>query len=338
MERTQPLSLQQQLSLCQQIAQLTKAKLPLEAHLTTGSQQPTATVAGAVQQQLASGKSLADVLAGQSTPHSISLAACIRVGEATGKLDRALESWTELHIANAQSSKRLRSSMLYPLLLIIIMFVSICFSFWTLIPGIDQSFQLFRIPVPQWLQAMIWLRANFAVLLLAMALATFGPLSWWWWKRSGNDELGVTRNAAKRLRLQSLSTQLAVLQLEAGRPLAEVLPRCLACMGLPETMSADAFDRFRRQEPLVPLPAEFLLLLGSLYAGLIRPEKLVELLTIVTDQLKYQADLVSQRESNWLPMYVAIIVSLVTLLAYGILVYLPWLELLQSISQPQPAS
>jgi hypothetical protein len=37
-------------------------------------------------------------------------------------------------------------------------------------------------------------------------------------------------------------------------------------------------------------------------------------------------------------MYVAIIVSLVTLLAYGILVYLPWLELLQSISQAVPAS
>jgi hypothetical protein len=56
---------------------------------------------------------------------------------------------------------------------------------------------------------------------------------------------------------------------------------------------------------------------------------------VVSDQLDFQAEAAALRESRWLPMLVALIILVITLAAYCLLVYLPWIQLMYRIGQPE---
>jgi Type II secretion system (T2SS), protein F len=333
----QKLSLEQQVALCQQIALLTRAKLPLESQLANIAGQQSGSLAESarhVEQQLVQGKSLVDSLASESSVNSRTLAACIEAGQASNQLDSTLERWTSMHLANAQSSKRLVFAMIYPLVLIVIMLISIGMTSWNLIPEIRDTYALFQQELPKWLDLLVKLRENFVWLLLAMFVATFLPLSIWRWRRRGMNQQGLPKLLEKRLRLEALATRLASIQLASSRPLSEIAPRCLLAMGVEKQQSEQSFANLQARRPLNPLPPETSMLLGSLHGGIIDRDRAVEMLNVVGDQLDYQAEMAASRDSRWLPMFVALIVLVVTLSAYGLLVYLPWIQLMYKIGQP----
>lgn len=329
-------TLDQQVALCQQIASLTAAKLPLESQLARIAGQQSGGLAEAardVERQLMQGKSLVDSLAPDASSHSRILAACIEAGQASNQLDTALERWTSMQIANAQTSRRLAIAMLYPLVLILIMLISISMTAWHLIPEIHDTYLLFQQDLPKWLKLLVELRENFGWVLMAIIAATILPLAFFFWRRRGYNKMGLPRLPERRLRIQALATRLASIQLSASQPLKEVVPRCVLAMGS-QQQSEHSFERLKARRPLDPLPPETSMLLGSLYAGVIDSGRAVELLDVVSDQLDYQADVIARRDSRWLPMLVALIVLVVTLAAYGLLVYLPWIQLMFQIGQP----
>lgn len=333
----QKLSLQQQLALCQQIALLTKAKLPLESQLARIAGQQSSSVAQAakqVEQQLVQGKSLVDSLAADSSASSRTLAACIEAGQASNQLDSTLERWTAMHIANAQSSKRLAAAMLYPAILVVIMLISIGMTAWHLIPDIRDTYVLFQQDLPSWLNLLVKLHENIGWLVFLICLATVSPLVIFFWRRRGSNKQGLPKLPQKRLRLQALGTRLASIQLSASRPLSEIVPRCVLAMGAEKQQAEQSFELLQARLPLNPLPPETSMLLGSLHGGIIDRERAVQLLNVLSDQLDYQAEMISLRDSRWLPMLVALIVLFVTLAAYGLLVYLPWIQLMYRIGQP----
>lgn len=328
------LSLEQQIALCQQIARLTHSKLPLEAHLQDIAKSESGALAqsaATVEQQLVQGKRLVDALAAEDTRDSRILAACIEAGQSCNRLDKTLEEWTSMHIANAQSAKRLRSVMVYPVLLILILLISIGLTSWHLIPEIRDTYELFDRNLPAWLEWLVWTRSHFAWMISLMILMTVSPLLIWLRRRFIRDSHGVPKQRVKRMRLQALATRLAHVQLMSSRPLSEILPRCMQAMGLPKSESELAFKRLQEQGPLVPLPAETSMLLGAIYGGVINREKAMELLDQIGKQLSFRADVESLRESRWLPMLVAIVVCVVVLISYLLLIYLPWVELLRQI-------
>ena len=49
---------------------------------------------------------------------------------------------------------------------------------------------------------------------------------------------------------------------------------------------------------------------------------------------RHQADQISLRQARWLPMLVALVVGLLTIMTYVFLIYLPWLLLLKQIALP----
>ncbi|MFO0942230.1 MAG: type II secretion system F family protein [Pirellulales bacterium] len=333
---TAKLTLDQQIAVCVQIAQIAGTKLPIEqqlaqlAELNGGKLSDSASI---VQQRLLQGRSLSDSLKGTDSNQSRILAACVEAGQVSNRLDNALQHWTAMHIANAQSSKRLGAAMVYPSMLIAILLLSIGFTAWHLIPEIHATYQQFEMSLPQWLSLLVWTRQHFFALMSLITIATILPLAGWFLRRFRKDSFGLPKLAAPRLRLQALATSLSQMQLAASRPISESLPRSMSAMGLSQELADSAFNNLQKQQALHPLPTETSLLLSSLYAGVIDQAKAVELLGRISTQLNFQADAMSLRESRWLPMMVSIVVCIVTVATYVLLVYLPWVELLLRIVQ-----
>lgn len=331
------LSLDQQIAICNQIAQIAGTKLPIEQQLTQLAELKggdLSSSASVVQERLLKGLSLSDALKGKDSRQSRILAACIEAGQVSNQLDVALQRWTGMHIANAQSNKRLLTAMVYPTLLIAILLLSVGLTAWNLIPEIHETYRQFDQKLPRWFGFMVWARQHFVGLMILMTASTTLPLVWWFLRRFRKDSLGMPKLAEPRLRLQSLATSIAQMQLAASRPLGEALPRTMTAMGLSPEIAQSAFNSLQKQQALTPLPAETSLLFSSLYAGVIDQHKAVELLGRISTQLSFQADSLSLRESRLLPMMVAVVVCMVTLATYMLLVYVPWVELIIRIVQP----
>ena len=101
------LQLSERLALCQQVARLARARLPISGELSKQMQssKKLRQSASALDEQLQSGKSLTQALVTDDSRDSRILAACIQAGEISGRLDRTLEAWTSMHMANSRSTR-----------------------------------------------------------------------------------------------------------------------------------------------------------------------------------------------------------------------------------------
>ncbi len=328
------LTLQQQVALCQQIARITQAKLPLADQLDAMVELSGPEIAQAsqqVRQSLLEGKSLTDALVKDDSPDSRILSACLSVGQSSNCLDKTLEHWTSMHIANRRSCLALRAAMLYPSALILIALIAVGWTAWSLIPEIEKTYQQFEIQEPIWLSWIFATRQHFGWLIAGMILLMAAPLLYWQWRRSRTDQHGVPRSSAKRFRLQALASRLASLQVAADQPLSEALPLCAAALGTPREESQKAFQELRLHRPLGAMPVETTMVLASLHCGIITSDQAVVHCDQIGQFLDQQAELLDQQECRWLPVLVALVVAALTLIVYGLLVYLPWVALLTKV-------
>jgi type II secretory pathway component PulF len=331
------LTLHQQVALCQHIAQLVRAKLPLvDQMLPVGQGQSSAAYqAGlSVQNSLNQGKSLQAALVQDGSTDSRILSACLEVGQASNCLDQTLESWVAMHLANLRAQSALRTALIYPSLLIVIAFVAIGWTAWYLIPEIQSAYVQYNAQPPFWLRAVFWLRDNYGLTALVSCVLVAAPLLYWRRRLTRLDRYGVPKYSARRFRLQSLATELAGLQLVAGRPLAESLPLCLSAMGSHEDQSEKAFQNLRLHRTLASMPIETTMVLASLHCGIVTRDQAVAHCRQISHRLNEQANLTDSQECRWMPVLVALIIGAVTLLTYGLLVYLPWISLMTRIGDP----
>ena len=334
---TSELSLQQQIALCEQVARLVRARLPLAGELKRLAEHSGARLSDAakrVDEQISSGKTLAESIAGHAGRDSMILTACIEAGEQSDSLGATLENWTAMHVANANAAKALRAAMIYPMLLIGVTVASVGFVVWKLIPEYRATYLLFDQELPQWLNAIVSIREQLGILLFFFVALALLPLIVWFWRRRQFTPDALPREPAQRLRIQALATELAGKLLVANIPLTELLPLSLRACGANENDVRQVFERLRHQQPLIPLPKEASMTLTTLHAGLITSDHAADLLRDVAAHLQRQADATAQRHARWLPMLVAITVGILTILTYVFLVYLPWIALLRKIVQP----
>ncbi|MCA9131621.1 MAG: type II secretion system F family protein [Planctomycetales bacterium] len=331
-----PLTLAQQLAICQQVARLVRARLPIPGELRRLADQAPAALAAstlAVDEQLAAGKSLTAALAGDDSRDSRMLSACIATGERSGQLDRTLEQWTALHLDCQRYERNLRVAMLYPLLLIVVTLLSLGYVIWQLIPEYRTTYALFSAQLPGWLELLVQVRERVGLLLGLLGVAALLPLLMWYAHRRRLRPDGLPREAAPRLRVQSLAAALSVSGVEAGLPLRQLLPLCILASGGSEGEAESGWGNMQRQQAIPLLGRETSLLLTSLHAGLLSAEEAAEHLTSLAEHLRQQAELTAARAARWLPMLVALTVGLLTILTYVGLIYLPWVLLLQRIVQ-----
>lgn len=338
---TSELDLQQQLVVCQQIAKLVRARLPLAGELGQSSVQTSAKVRESLQtidDRLASGQSLASAVASGDDPNSRVLAACIESGELSGSLDHSLESWAAMHIANHKASRAMRNALVYPLCLILVTLCSLSFVIWILIPQYRETYTLFDQQMPAWLSAIVWAREHIWLPIACMLLSASLPLIYWFWRRRRTDASGQPLEPSKQLRLQALASDAAARLLSAGVPLNRIAFLATRAGGAASRDAEQAFERLVRQATIVPIARESSMLLSSVHAGLLTPQDAAEKLRVVAGHLRDLAQQHATRQARWIPMLVAVTVGCLTILTYVFLIYLPWVWLMQKIVAPSGAT
>ena len=210
MTSTQPL-LSEQLALCKQVARLARARLPIAGELSKQMQssEKLRLSASELDEHLQSGKSLTQALAADNSRDSRILSACIQAGEISGRLDRTLEAWTSMHMANSRSTKSLRAAMLYPLVLIAVTVASLGYVTYYLIPEYKKTYELFDRNLPLWLDSISRVREHFWWLVIVLTVLAIAPLVLWAIRRRQFDAIGLPVDRAPRLRLQGLASELA---------------------------------------------------------------------------------------------------------------------------------
>ena len=329
------LQLSERLAICQQIARLTRSRLPISGELARNIRAAKFhKTAQQVDEQLMSGKSLSQVLASDDARDSRILSACIEAGETSGQLDRTLEAWTAMHLANSQASSSLRTAMLYPLLLIAVTICSLGFVFWKLVPEYSATYALFDRQLPSWLVVLSQLHAYAWWIIGALAVMAVAPLLIWAVRRRRLDSIGMPLDRARRLRLQGLAAELSSLLIANQTPLMKAVPLSVAATGVAQSQVTNSFAKIQKREIIESLGRESTLLLSSLFAGVMDGKEASEHLATLAAHLQHQADQNSQRQVRWLPMLIALVVGLLTVLTYVFLIYLPWLLLLKQMINP----
>lgn len=330
----QQFTLRERLVVCQRIARLVKARLPISGSLKTtmqNSARDLSATAAAVDESVSQGKSLADAIAGDNSRDARILSACIESGEISDTLGENLESWAETHIANAKSTKAMATAMLYPFLLILITIISLGSVVWILIPEYRATYELFEQSMPSWLEMIVWVREQFgALILILMVLATL-PLVVWFLRRRQFDGRGLPVEPARRLRIQALGSEVAGRLLRAEVPLEKVALLSTKAAGGTEAVTDSAFSNLRQRKALQAMSRESSMLLSAVHGGVMEPSEAARNLGLVASQLRYHADVTAARNARWLPMLVALTIGVLTVFTYVFLIYLPWVWLMQQI-------
>lgn len=331
-------NIEQQVLLCQQVARLARAKLPLIGELARSTRHLSPRVADsaeAVEAQVAAGQSLSSALAGGNSRDARILAACIEAGERSNSLDQTLELWAGMHIANSKSSKTMRAALVYPLLLIAVTLLSLGVVIWKIIPEYRSTYVMFHHEMPRWLTAIVWVREQLGPLMILLLTLMLLPLAIWWWRRRSFDARGMPREPVRRQRLEAFASNIAGYTLTGSLPLSEVVSLSTRVMGAQAGDTEQSFERLRHQQPIVPLPRETSMLLASLHAGLIDRNETVKQLHAVAMHLRQSADVIATRQARWLPMMIALVVGGLTILTYVFLIYLPWIVLMTKIVEQE---
>jgi hypothetical protein len=143
--------------------------------------------------------------------------------------------------------------------------------------------------------------------------------------------MGLPVDRASRLRLQGLASELASHMLDSSTPLMQIISLSVAATGADEKRSSTAFEKLQKRTTIEQLGRESTLLLALLHTGVMDRMETSQNLATLGLHLQHQADQVAQRQVRWLPMMIALVVGLLTILTYVFLIYLPWLLLLEQI-------
>lgn len=331
------LTLKDRLAVCQQIAKLVRARLPISGELSKAVEHASNRVASSattIDRKISQGQSLASAIAGDGSRESMILAACITAGERSHALDRTLQIWSDMHIANTRTSKSMRVALLYPCLLILITLFALGFVIWHLIPEYRTTYVMFDQELPGWLEAIVWARESFGPLLILMLILLVGPLAFWLWRRRGLRPDGLPSELSRRMRLQALSSEIAAIMLSAKIPLNQIAETSSMASGGNQAMAESAFTQLQQQQPISPMAPEASMILTSVHAGLMDSAEAVLNLNHVATHLRQSAEITATRNARWIPMLVALSVGFLIVLTYVSLIYLPWIWLLRQIVTP----
>ncbi len=336
-----PLSLSEQITVCKQVSRLVHARLPIAGKLASevssgsASSSRPASAAEKVDQKISSGVSLAEAIAQDDSPDSRILSACIQSGEQSGTLDVVLKAWTAMHIENSTSRRAFMTAMLYPMLLILIAVLALGFLVWNLVPEYVATYLVFETRLPWWLEAVVWIRSHTAWLVALMLLGALAGPFLLFFSVQGRRGNGIPRDKSVAERQQALGCDLAAVLIAQDLPLEEVTRYSALACGATKDAANTALDLTRRQETSASMPIELCAVLSSVHAGAISPANASATLHEVALALRDSAQARTTRRARWLPMLVAISVGLITLLTYTIILYIPWIWIMQRIGSPE---
>jgi hypothetical protein len=313
----------QRVDLCSHIIPLIRSGLPIEYGLKAmASELPKrlARISTDVQTRLHNGDSLGKILGGDTRPESRSLSATVAAGDASQKLALALESWAAMHTARAQAKKRVRYKLVYPVLLILITTFSVGYAIHSLVPQYKSNLASIHANIPAWFQYVEFVHQNLIAWGILAAVLSVSPVLYFVWRRGTYDSHGWPRDPAYRSRLQAHASKLAEMMIVGQVPTGLIKELVVGSLGVLPGNSGY----------LDPACQSILDLLDQ---GKLDATKSVEMQADISKYLMDRSEMQFESQGRWIVTSVSIAVACVVGLSYVLVIYLPWVYLLNELKQ-----
>lgn len=310
----------QRIEICNHIVPMIRSGLPIDRGLkaiTAELPKRIVAVSSRIQSQLQLGEPLSEVLGTGKRPESRSLNATIAAGESARDLAMALESWAEVQTAHAAATKRFRLRMIYPVFLILISICAVGWSMHVVIPQYKASLESIHSTLPAWFYPIEFIHQNIVAWGILAATLCIAPLFYFSWKRNSYDSNGWPRDPARRSHLQAHAALLSEKMTQAELPLDRI--ESLAVSALGSTNGNQNLDAACKS------------ILDLMRAGQLDSVKSASMLADVSKYLKTNSAAQVESQGRWLTYAISICVAVVVGLSYLLIIYLPWLFLLEEL-------
>lgn len=148
------MTFEQKVIFTSQLAQLLEANVPLyeslEALEEQSKDEPYQPLITSLREQIRKGGSLSSALGCYPDTFSPLFRAIVASGESVGQLDKALVRLSQLLTADRRSWQRLMSAMLYPIILLVLLFAAIAIMVFFVIPSMQGLFEGKPVPTFTW--------------------------------------------------------------------------------------------------------------------------------------------------------------------------------------------
>jgi len=316
----------QRIEMCGHIAPLILSGLPIDQGLksiVSDLPKRLQTVSLALQTQLENGFSLKSALASGVRPESRSLSATIDAGELSGELGSLLQGWASMHTALAIARKRFRMKLVYPIFSILGSVLAIGFTIHTLVPQYRSNLESLQTAIPAWFVYIEFVHKNVIAWGVGAAFLSVCPILWFAWRRSTFDRAGWPRDPAYRSRLRAHAASLAAKLIQSNVPTGMAKELTIVSLGVPSAAA----------RCLAPASLTVFALLEN---GGLDATKAIEMQEDISRFSLDQAVVQTEAQARWIGYSVSIAVAVFVGLTYLIVVYLPWLYLLDQLRQVQP--
>lgn len=185
------LTLDELSQLCEEIAALTRAGVPLETALgqrAVDLPRRLSRAANHLSLRLSAGESLEAALREERQSFPPVFTALVAAGARTGRLSESLQNLTATARSLADLRQCVLGALVYPLTVALVAYGMFAFLATAMIPSFWRIFQDFQVIPPAWMEPVIWLGRQDGLWWLAPPLIV-ALLGLWWWYRSAQGEI-----------------------------------------------------------------------------------------------------------------------------------------------------
>lgn len=347
------ITLDQLIALNDEIAALVRAGVPLGAGLRSLSEDLPGEL-GKVSQKLAEGiergESLATVLDQRRARFPPVYRAVVESGIRSGRLAAALEAIASSARRLAETRRMVTAGFLYPLLVLLLAWVLLIFFVRSIAPGLLALSRDFGVSSHVMLDLVAWLRGTAHLWGPAVPMVVVLAVAGWWSFTSRCAMLQTRwadvllgwfpwlRSMLRSFRVATFADVLAML-LENGVPLDQSLPLAAEAVGDPKMVRAAGClaESLRKGEPLdchQAVAAGFFPLFAWSIAAGHRQGALPSALRHAATLYRRRAESQAEAARVFLPVLLTVLVAGTVTLAFGLLVFGPWISLLHTIALP----
>ncbi|MBC8356244.1 MAG: type II secretion system F family protein [Planctomycetes bacterium] len=348
------ISLEQLISLNDEMAALVRAGIPLEAGLTTlGQEMPgrLGRMASFLGERISAGESLDQILANHKDRFPPMWRAVVQAGIRSGRLSSALESMSTTGRRVAELRRAFGLALVYPIIVVLVAFGSFVLLTTRLAPitlGAYEDLTSSSDPFLGWLVAL-GTTAKWWGFAIPVVAAILGSL---WWYRSSRAALPKSTSALHRLsnicsttfgslragRVAAFAEILALL-IRQHVPLHEAISLAGAACGdsSVEQSSKPLAEQLERGESLAVGDANlksFPPLLGWLITVGGEPEQLSQTLSEMAQQYRQQAERATDWATVYLPIAITSVVGGSVVLSQALAIFRPLCNLLFDLGSP----
>jgi len=345
-----PVTLEQLTALSDEIGALARAGVPLDRGLRELSQDMPGRLgklSGDMSRQLEAGSSLAQVVGDLGSALPPAYRSVVEAGVRAGRLPMAMEGISQTARRIGQLRNSIYLSLLYPLMVLLVMWVLGVFVLMRVGPVLSRTLVEFDVTGP-WIVNLYDAAARHATWAGPLIPLAFGAWLVWAWYRCGRlaegrelhpllafGAVGILARLQRASRLSSLADLLSLL-IGNHVPLPDAVELASAAVGSAQLARGgkELAHQLRRGEVIEKAPAGFPPVLAWTLSGGQSQPRLVRTLSRAAEVYRDEV----ARRSQWLMIYVPLFATIVIcgslVCLYALVTLGPWIALMRRVAEP----